>query len=429
MTHSLGPTSKLIPIPILLATGVGFTACDPQSAQDLPVVQTEASLRPIQTCAELETFLEDTAVQEMRVDLEAWNRGGFWFDVPEAGGDLAAGAPNAGRDDSAPSDFTTTNTQVEGVDEADFMKNDGTRILVLSGRSLYLVRSWPPQDLAVSERLELDGWPLEMFLDEDGRAIVFSSWWPEIDAQGDVACGPWGCGVSRSFTRVTVIDTTDDLLSVERETFLPGSYVSSRRIGSSVRVVLRENLGRPSGLRYWPENFQGDPSTDRDAFEAAMAELKAENERLIRAQSLSDWIPQAFMRVGGTDRNLDRPCTSFHRPTASSRLGLTTVATLDLGQTTPSLNQISVLGEVGEIYASAESLYLASPHWWWWPEEGQTTHTYIHKLDIRDPSRARYAGSGGVPGYLHNQFSMDEHLGFLRIATTAETWRTEATTG
>lgn len=70
------------------------------------------------------------------------------------------------------------------------------------------------------------------------------------------------------------------------------------------------------------------------------------------------------------------------------------------------------------MYASADALYIASSHWWWWPETGQKDATYLHKFDTTEPSRANYAGSGTVDGYVIDQFAMDEHQGVLRVATT-----------
>jgi uncharacterized secreted protein with C-terminal beta-propeller domain len=81
--------------------------------------------------------------------------------------------PTSGTPSSAPSDYTGTNNQVAGVDEADFVKNDGTRIFVLSGQTLYVHRSWPAESLHAESSLKLEGWPREMFLRE-GKVVVFS---------------------------------------------------------------------------------------------------------------------------------------------------------------------------------------------------------------------------------------------------------------
>jgi uncharacterized secreted protein with C-terminal beta-propeller domain len=44
--------------------------------------------------------------------------------------------------------------------------------------------------------------------------------------------------------------------------------------------------------------------------------------------------------------------------------------------------------------------------------------TEIHLFDVSDPTLTDYTASGSVDGYLLNQFSMDEHEGMLRVAST-----------
>jgi len=54
-----------------------------------------------------------------------------------------------------------------------------------------------------------------------------------------------------------------------------------------------------------------------------------------------------------------------------------------------------------------------------WDLARQRGMTVIHKLGAEGPA-VTYLGRGEVPGYVLNQFSMDEHRGFFRIATTSE---------
>ncbi|RMD65533.1 hypothetical protein D6817_05860, partial [Candidatus Pacearchaeota archaeon] len=58
----------------------------------------------------------------------------------------------------------------------------------------------------------------------------------------------------------------------------------------------------------------------------------------------------------------------------------------------------------------------------YWQSVDNRERTLIHKISING-ERIAYIGSGSVPGHLLNQFSMDEHNGYLRVATTAgEVW-------
>jgi uncharacterized secreted protein with C-terminal beta-propeller domain len=46
--------------------------------------------------------------------------------------------------------------------------------------------------------------------------------------------------------------------------------------------------------------------------------------------------------------------------------------------------------------------------------------TLIHRFDTRSATETEHRGSAGVPGYTLNQFSLSEHDGHLRVATTQE---------
>lgn len=405
----------------LASFGLLLTACD--GTPDNPTaVQSRVALERFQTCAELETYIEDVAVDQMRAQLDAYaNEEHYWGGPAVLAGAEDAASNSGGTRSSAPTAYTKTNTQVQGVDEADFVKTDGTRIFVLSGQKLYAVSSWPATDLSLASSVQIQGWPREMFLDEQGRIVIFSNYYPNMnDAEAPYWCS-WGCGYS-SFTKITVLDATDEnQLSVTNEMYLPGSYANARRIGDSVRVVIRDYLNLPQGVRYYPE-YSGDWEDDRNRFLRNLDNVKADNEALIRARSLDDWLPQARRIIAGSEQVIPRSCGDFSRSNAPVRLGLASIATIKLSGSQANLQMTTVLGEVGEVFASTDHLYIASPHWWWWPSNGNRSYTYLHKFDITNPNRATYVASGGVDGYVLNQFSMDEHNGFLRVATTIDRW-------
>jgi hypothetical protein len=396
-----------------------FVACadEPQTPE---AVQTRVALEAFSSCEELEAYIEDTAVQEMRVLLDSYLENDYFLRA-FAVDDFAAPAAEASTQGSGPTAYTKTNTQVSGVDEADFVKTNGTHIFVLSGNKLYASKTWPAAEMALAGTIEVEGYPVDMFLEEEtGRIVVLSHYYPSFDHTQAVWC-EWGCYWWGPMTKVTVIDASDpSALRLIDSYLLKGSYRSSRRIGSSVRLVLSDWFGWPEGVRTWP-SFEGDWEKDRGELKRAIERQKELNERLIRAAELDDWLPKGKRILpDGSETVLAPDCTDFHRSNAPTRLGLATVVSLELDRQT--IDHTAVLGDVGEIYASKSSLYIASPHWWWWPRAGQTSHTYLHKFDITDPADAIYVASGGVDGYVLNQFAMDEHEGFLRVATTVDSW-------
>ncbi|MCJ7732199.1 beta-propeller domain-containing protein, partial [Candidatus Bathyarchaeota archaeon] len=66
------------------------------------------------------------------------------------------------------------------------------------------------------------------------------------------------------------------------------------------------------------------------------------------------------------------------------------------------------------IYVSPTNLYLTSQGW--------SSETTITKIGITEGA-ITFKANGTVPGYVLNQFSMDEYNGYFRVATTDQNWR------
>ncbi|MCS6912577.1 MAG: beta-propeller domain-containing protein [Myxococcales bacterium] len=402
--------------------GAGCQGSRPEGPEP---IQNRLTLQNFQSCQELEQYIEDTAVRKMRQTLDSYYNGLDRHAGVGAGPESSADGSNRS---SGPAAYTTTNTQVAGVDEADFVKNDGTRIFVLSGGTLYAARSWPPENMALVSKLKIEGYPSQMYLDDKNRVVVFSSVYTEYpwyeDAKAGRPCLGWDCGYYASnTTKVTVVDVSNLAApKVTDEYYLPGHYVNSRRIGSSVRLVLSDHFRWPAKVRFYPEYAPG-LWEDKNRLAAALEELKANNEVVIRGQTLEQWLPRSrYRNARGELVEIPYNCSDFARSNAPVELGLLTIATVNLDRLAAAPSRTSIVGEAGEIYASTKNLYVANRHWWWWPEPGQKDYTYLHKFDITDPDRAVYVASGGVDGHIVDQFSMDENsAGYFRVATTIAT--------
>ena len=91
----------------------------------------------------------------------------------------------------------------------------------------------------------------------------------------------------------------------------------------------------------------------------------------------------------------------------------------------------SVVAEGDTLYATADSVYVATSRWLDWrvlsdadvARESDGYTTLIHKFDTSSTRQPVYEASGEVSGFLLNQFSMDEYQGDLRVAaTTSPSW-------
>jgi hypothetical protein len=421
---------------LMAAGALGAAAGCSDTVPQPPPVQRQVALSAFSgpnACTDLERDLEDTAVLQMRTQLEAmrdevpswgWWGGGFGRGGPDLAAAGDARANSAAPPQAAPTNYTTTNNQVAGVDEADFVKNDGTRIFALSGNRLYAAKSWPATELAVRGSLSIEGYPREMFLEGTDRAVIFSSiytWYPLSNAAGD-RCDSLDCGFHSSNTvKITVVDVSDlSNLRVTHEYKLPGHYNSARKVGASVRLVLSDDFNFPTTVKWWPEvqgvDFWSPANKGRRVDE--FNKLIAQNEKEIRAQTLAQWVPAGKVTVNGQTTTVPHECSAFQKVNAPTRLGTVSVVTLNLSTPT-RLDRSTIIAEPGEIYASQKNLYVATRHWWWWPAPGQRDTTYLHKFDISNPDAALYVASGSVDGHIVDQFSMDENqAGYFRVATT-----------
>src|SRR5919106_3838722 len=414
---------RLLSLAVAIATVVSLPTAaraSPPNGADSP------ELRRFENCTELEQYLEQLAVEQVRRQVEQWRQWGYrgWrgrsgdlrSKSSEATPDAPSAAPSASRGDadgrsSGPSAHTETNVQVGGVDEADFVKTGGTRLYVLAQGALHIVKSWPPEDMAQTARVPIEGYPNEMFLADDGRVVVFSQVpYPSRQSEVSVERAPVRYRAHRSGVKVTVIDASSPSQpKIASETYLAGHYQSARRIGSAVRVVLSDHFSWAYGPMYrgWYDDEEGIHSWQHDTV------------RSIREQLTVDKLLPSGERVraGGARETLPVSCTDVYRPKGAVRPGVVSVVTLDLFD--PSRFQRTVLlTQPGQVYASHEALYIASVQWWWSWAPGQVERTFVHKLDISKPTRSDYVASGAIDGHLLNQFSLDEHRGYLRVATT-----------
>ncbi|MCK5211448.1 beta-propeller domain-containing protein, partial [Candidatus Parcubacteria bacterium] len=68
-------------------------------------------------------------------------------------------------------DFSLTNVQVEGVDEADIIKTDGKYVYALVKNDLYIINAYPAQNSEVITKIAFKSRPADIYINED-RLVV-----------------------------------------------------------------------------------------------------------------------------------------------------------------------------------------------------------------------------------------------------------------
>ncbi len=294
-------------------------------------------------------------------------------------------------------DFSGTNVQEVGVDEADIVKTDGTRIFTLSAGRLVVV------DAASRSRLGevavAEGWGRELFIDGNSLLLITRS-------HSDAPDG--------SETVIQRIDVSGGAPEVVETLNVQGNYISARSVGGTARVI----------LRYDPQwNFPFVfPQT-----EAAESVAEEANRAAVLNSTLDDWLPH--YTVGSADSStgsLMVPCGDVHAPSVFSGFGVTTVMSVPIdGDFDPS-ESTAVMAPGDTVYASVGSLYVATTRWVdsdtfsdddEWQDAWRQRRTSVHRFDIT-AAEANYEASGEVLGVIRNQFSLSEHNGYLRVVTT-----------
>ena len=203
---------------------------------------------------------------------------------------------------------------------------------------------------------------------------------------------------------------------------IDGSFVSGRMFDGVVRTVLTSG---PVGFE-WSHPKGSGLRAERKAIE--------ENREIVRNSTEENWIPYYIVtdaEGGVVDEGVLFDCDRARHPEEFSGLDMLSVLTIDLESGLHLVDGTGVLASGNTIYASSDNLYVATQSWqvWEWgrgrADDGEPDHikTQIHKFDISSANTTEYLASGEVAGYLLNQFSMDEHEGLLRVAsTTSPNW-------
>ncbi len=411
----------------------------------------------------------------------------YYFGAMEKAAVADSAAPQENSAGSG-TDHSTTNVQVEGVDEADIIKTDGSYLyLVANGRLLvYDVRDPAAPTLTYDQDFrsgDKRSDPMEMFLDEKNeRLILINNAYEELAAVSAVDAVLPGLKMpeyympySYSYVSVQVYDLNDPAVptwvgSYDQE----GYYLDSRRIDDAVYLLTDKYTNvyaEGEAEQQIPQYRVGDAGSDWvkipaekisvypaqyydsflliSAFNTVKADSSPTFESMLGygntvyvstsniyiAASRYEMSAQEEKTVveSGSGEASEGAATSEPRPPeAVSPVSIASALAPDMAPAKTIDTAISTVpAETGETAVTTETK----------PADVVTTSpgvaidrnmmpvtettTDIYRYSIQNGTIAA-SGSGNVPGTILNQFAMDEKDGYLRIATTkGEAWRTD----
>ena len=395
--------------------------------QSLPTVETVEKLRNLLTNAES----SGTSMERYMVD------SGDVLKESDSKSAPSAAAP-ASSLSSLPlggsSDYSTTNVQSEGVDEADILKNDGQYIYQVNNQELIVAKAYPADSMSIVSRISFkqgEFTPQEIYID-DQYLVLIGNTYSQEDYRIDASNAQPQQGLekrlyppifNRTTSKVIIYDLADrSNLKKLREVELDGMYVSSRKVGSNLYLIANNYL---------------------DTYR-------------IMEQGLEAPLPSYRDSVGNgevvtIDYNDIHYFPDFVEP------NYLLIAALNLDQREQEMQVSSYLGSGQNIYASTSNLYVAVDQYQHIDQPTQSastpqiapepqltpdsvslsiapspisprtlkTTTALYKFGLTE-GKTTFKGKGEVPGTILNQFAMDEENNYFRIATTTgEMWRTD----
>jgi uncharacterized secreted protein with C-terminal beta-propeller domain len=338
-------------------------------------VQQTEELNKFNSLGELNKFLKDNQIEG--------RQGGDG--IFKANAAVGAAESDSGAGQGA-DDYSTTNIQVEGVDEADIVKNDGKYIYVVSGNKVVIISAYPADNMEVLSEINISGNENvgEIFVNWN-KLVVFTSKYSPI-VYGDVRCMAIGCIMppysNEQKTGVYIYDILDKQdPELDDSITLTGSYVSSRMIDNYVYLIANQ-YAYPEGVL---------PAYEQDG------KVEVVNADEVYYSPIRD---QSFQFTNILAINIDTGETS---------------------------EKTVLTGNSQTIFVSKNNIYTTYTKYayYWTPDSTDQEKTIINKFSI-DQDQIKFLSSGEVPGHLLNQFSMDENQDYFRVATTlGEVWNSE----
>ena len=268
--------------------------------------------------------------------------------------------------------YSSTNTQVAGVDEGDIIKTDGRYIFLSCYDSIRIVDTLGNMSLVA--RIDIPSYNLVDIYIDAGRLIAISNDYYSFNRAMPEAGGKIVVD-SRRCVEVSVYDTSDmSDIKLLREYRIEGNLATTRKQGGYLYLLTTQYL--------W----------DSPTFATDPRPMAGEGD--------------AFKPLPISDIMIAPGCP------ANSLLTLTAINVIDAEEKIAS-ETITINGYSNTQYMSNNAMYIAADDYFYFGGNSLS----ISKFTIRG-GKIGYAGSGSVRGSANNQFSLDEYNGYLRVATT-----------
>lgn len=360
-------------------TAVSLVACIAIVAVSLNLAFTQSNQKPPVTNnsvqsenAVFNTFSSAKEIKKYFKSIEKNNKSYNFFK------DTIKGAETA--ENTASLSYSKTNVQVENVDEADIIKNDGKYIYTASSNSENKISIYKPDGKKVKLMSQIEYNNVD---DDENEAFISDIY---IYNNSLIAQSYSYDENSWEYTNIDIYSLADIKKPKKIYSFSQqGSYVSSRITNGKLLVISNRYI-----------------SSDL-------------------CKSDEDYLPKT--KINSTEKSLSPKDICIVNDSNSESFLI--VSEIDLLSKENTAISKAIAGAGTNIYCNENNLYIANSIW---DDQNQARrlkdisltlkfNTEIYKIDIT--SGIKFTAKATVSGAVNNQFSMDEYAGNFRIATTA----------
>lgn len=356
---------------------------------------------------------EETSAETSDAASGAMNSGSDKYDYSDgaeygsADADLSEGSKEGGKD------YSTTNLQMEGVDESDIAKIDGSYIYTVEDKYIVItdirdgkleeVTRFLPKDCGAADRV------MEIYVDGDQLILVVQGYETSLDESSKAGSDKENSDKESSDEEIAVSDASEDsafcykmngksttqiqVYSIvdrrnpefEGRLIQDGYYNTSRKIGDVVYLFTQYNM--TSDVTSYVEKKHG------------VEDLKEGN-------GVSSLAEAVIPKVNGEKV----AASEIYLPESSGESGIL-VSSLDVNKPDKVLDSKLVISGYAQTYISKDALYLYEEDY-----DGAMI-TNIAKFAL-DEGRISGVAATAVRGYVRDTFAINASDGYLRVLTT-----------
>ena len=288
---------------------------------------------------------------------------------------------------SSSKDYSTTNIQVENVDEADITKTDGDYIYSISEDNVIITNVKDPENIKIEATIE----PRNESVPED--LILYND-------------------------KLVIISTTSNSSS---------SYSSSYNARTNVRIYNIEEKSKPDLVKNYELNepYYTSRCINNELYIISSGRLREENDKVDRTYTEDN-------------EHKEIPLNNIKYLKDVKTTIQTIIAVADLDNLKNDIDVSSYLIDISNAYVSENSIYLLDERYIYDDEisiknlfgikgvfglfdkdiyyNNSGRKTEIYKFDISKDGKVTYNTKTNIDGRTINQYSLDEQNGHLRIA-------------